>query len=94
MDSQGSEQRCAADDVNSERITAIRMLLQARGEGLYNPFPAAAELAEISFSDQTAEVTIRGDLSDLSGEQESMRLALVRTLRHFHIRDVVLHLVT
>lgn len=79
--------------VKTPRITAIRMLLQARVEGMENPFPPSAELMQLKFVDNNAEILVRVNPSDLLGDQENMRLALVHTLAHFNIKDVVLQFV-
>lgn len=79
--------------VKAPRITAIRLLLQVRAEGLRNPFPSSSVLTEVNFADRLGEVAIRTSETVSSDDRERMRLALVHTLAHFGIDEVMLRIV-
>ncbi|WP_036745800.1 thioredoxin family protein [Paenibacillus sp. UNC451MF] len=77
--------------VRAPRITAVQVLLQARKEGLENPFPGSAALELVRFNGSFGEITIHMTREDeQQANKEKMRLALVNTLNHFGIDDVKL----
>lgn len=78
--------------VVTPRITAIRLLLKATAEGLFNPSPPNSELTKVDFADRVATVEIQvGALVSLM-ETDKMKQAVLYTLRYFGIQRVDLQL--
>lgn len=80
--------------VVTPRITATRLLLKAKKDGLSNSFPQNTELMEINFVNKSASLKIKVFRSVTSMESEKMQIAMLYTLRHFGIQSVEFQLIT